>query len=184
MARKKKQAEEPEETQGSPVLSFDDVQASGYEFSVGGMCRLHLTAAWSDAVREEMDWPALDLCVKKADLIGEIIGSHARLTPFDSSLEKHEVQVGIESVGGFSMVAKEQDGATVKRRLKFSLFTKDANAPALFSEYLRTVGAATATLAVSHVTQERIDLSGEAPEAEQANAAAAAEEADVPWEKE
>lgn len=122
-------------------------------------CRIHMSADYSDQVREKMAWDRIPDSVTECKLFGELLGTHFILTPGDKQLRQHELNFDISSVEDFSVVGvKNDDGKITSRELRFVVRTPKDGVEAFCGQYIRRVGRHAGALKVSYTVQEKLDL--------------------------
>ena len=120
-------------------------------------CRLHMSAAFTDVVREAMGWEDLDESVKSAKLNGELLAQNFILTPGDPLISQ-EIQIAISDAGDFQVVAlKDDEGEIVGRQLRFVVRSPGDGVEALVGQYIRRVGRHEGQLKISYEPQAKQD---------------------------
>ncbi|HJX53943.1 MAG TPA: hypothetical protein VJ801_14350 [Polyangia bacterium] len=126
-----------------------------HEDEAGKSCRIHMTADWSDTVREHMTWEEVPDCVPKATLCGTINGKDMVLTPAGKELARHELQLTISEVSDFTLVRqKDEEGEPKGEELRFIVRTNQPGAMGLIENYVEKIGRGKAQLKISHEKQE------------------------------
>ena len=115
--------------------------------------KLNFTAAFSDPVREAMEWGEPPAGLSSGDLDGEMNATHFILTPNGSELKKHEMQLDAKTIGAFRFVRSDA-GDT----LRFQIITSVDGAAALAEQYLRTIGVGEAQLRVNYEQQSELEI--------------------------
>lgn len=120
----------------------------------GVFARIHLTADYSDPVRDEMGWEPIPATLTAGKLIGRLSAQHLVLTPTDDKLCRSEIQMECSEVTDFQLAPLKSDGGEViGHELRFICRTIDPTAISLLDNYLRVIGGGTANLRVAYVEQ-------------------------------
>jgi hypothetical protein len=154
---------------GSSIRYFDVRQ--GKE---GGdvFCRIHMSASWSEQVRDSMEWEPIPDSVTECKLAGELLASHMILTPGDKHLKQYELQVDISSVEDFRLVClKDDEGEIRGRELRFVIRTPK-EAEGFLGNYVRRVGRHEGALKLAYVVQEKLPFKETKPETKAAKSEA------------
>lgn len=132
-----------------------------FKDEAGKFARLHMTADYSDPVRQRFGWPELSDKMPSAKLAGELTAHQLILTPAAKELRQHEIQIECSEVSDFQVV-RVQDGEDKSHtELRFIARSNQADAAARVEQYLAVVGQAKAQLRVSHERQEGLDFGGD-----------------------
>lgn len=129
------------------------------EDEAGVFVRIHMTADFSDPMREAMEWQDPGDSITSAKLKGVLSASHLILTPSEKQMKKHELQLDIKDVGDFEYFAKRDgDGQITGRELRFKVRTSADPAEALVGQYVRLMGKGCGQLKVSYMKQDTLPL--------------------------
>ncbi len=129
----------------------------------GKFIRLHLTADWTDTVRDHMGWQDVPDTVSKATLSGVLNGQNLILTPNGKELKRHELQIGITEVDDFTLVrVKDDEGEPKGTELRFRARTTQPGAAALIEGYIERIGRGVGLLKIEHEKQGNL-FSGDDP---------------------
>lgn len=117
--------------------------------------RIHLTADFTEAIMEKMEWETVPDCVPKATLTGQITAHHMILTPSGKELLQHELQIAISEVRDFQLVrVKDEEGEPNGQELRFVALSNQAGAAALIESYIENVQRGVGTLKVAAQQQD------------------------------
>jgi hypothetical protein len=134
-------------------------------------CRIHMSADYSEQVREKMDWPMISDSITDCKLSGSLLGTNFILTPADKQLARYELNFDISSIEDFQVkTEKDEDGDVSGRRLDFIVRTPKDGVEAFCGQYIRRVGRHEGALKIGYTVQEKLDLGADATDAEQAAA--------------
>lgn len=121
--------------------------------------RIHMSADYSEQVREKMAWPDISDSITDCKLSGSLLGTNFILTPGDKQLKQYELNFDISSVEDFQVVAlKDDDGDVCGRELRFVVRTPKDGVEAFCGQYIRRVGRHAGALKISYTVQEHLDL--------------------------
>lgn len=143
------------------VLKYIDVR-QGKE---GGdvFCRIHMSADYSEQVRDKMDWDEIPESITDCKLTGSLLATNFILTPGDKQLHRWELNFDISSVEDFQVVAlKDDDGEVCGRELRFVVRTPKDGVEAFCGQYIRRVGRHAGALKIGYTVQEKLDLGQDA----------------------
>lgn len=121
-------------------------------------CRIHMSADYSEQVREKMDWERIPDSITEGKLAGELLATHLVLTPGDKQLKTHELNFDITSVEDFQVVPLKNDEGEIRgRELRFIVRTP-AEIEGFLGQYIRRVGRHAGALKVSYTKQDDLPL--------------------------
>jgi hypothetical protein len=133
-------------------LRYDDKSKSTY-------CKINLTAAFSEPVREAMQWGEPPAGFASAKLDGDFPATHLILTPNGKELKQHEIQITAKEIGNFELHrVKNEGGDSTSNELRFQVVTADPEAAAKLREYIANIGKGEAQLRVNYEEQEEMEL--------------------------
>ncbi len=155
---------------GAFVRHFDVRQ----DPEAGKFIRLHLTADWTDVVRNHMGWSDVPKTVSRATLSGTLTALHLVLTPNGKELAKHELQIDITEASDFTLVRqKDEEGEPKGCELRFQVLTTQAGAGALLENYVERIGRGDGVLKITHEKQEGFDFGAPVDASQEAEKGAA-----------
>jgi len=121
-------------------------------------CRIHMSAAWSDQVRDKMEWDAIPDSITECKLTGSLLATNFILTPGDKQLKQYELNFDISSVEDFQVKCEKDDEGEIKgRRLDFIVRTPK-EVEGFLGNYIRRVGRHEGMLKIRYQVQEQLDL--------------------------
>jgi hypothetical protein len=129
----------------------------------GNFCRLHVTADFSEPIREEMEWDDPGDAVKSAKLDGKLAGTKLIFSPNDKKLKDHEIELGCEEVNDFQYHRVKTDGGGIAKEVRFIVRTAERGAGALLENYMAVLGEAPAAMKLQYTEQEDLDLQKDEP---------------------
>jgi hypothetical protein len=116
--------------------------------------RIHLSAEFSEPVREKMEWEDPGDSITSARLTGELLAQNFILTPGDKMLQQHELQIAISDASDFQVVMlKDDEGEPAGRQLRFIVRSPGDGVEALVGKYIRRVGRHEGQLKISYEPQ-------------------------------
>lgn len=124
---------------------------------VGAIVRIHLTAEYTEAVLDAMDWTDPGESTKKDEMIGQLAAGNFILTPDSDMLKQHEMQFSFFGAEKFYIMNIVKDE---ERRREFRFFV-DSNAPeaaALVFAYIAALKKQTGNLKLSYTPQDDLNL--------------------------
>ena len=126
---------------------------------VGVFTRIHLTADPSQPVFEAMGWDDVPDCVGSgAPLIGALVCRNMMLTPVDPALRKQAFSLTCIDADDFELArVKAKDGESYSAELRFNVRSQAAEAAALLTNWMRTIGEGRATLQIDYTTAKRAE---------------------------
>jgi len=143
--------------------------------------RIHMSAEFSDTVRDKMEWEDPGDSITSAKLTGELLAQNFILTPGDKALKQHELQIAITDASDFQVVQlRDDEGEPAGRQLRFIVRSPGDGVEAQVGQYIRRVGRHEGQLKISYEPQAKQDalplggeqepppLHGEAPEEHEA----------------
>lgn len=123
--------------------------------------RIHITADWTDTVREAMVWDDIGEGHGGTDLIGRLAAEYLILTPSGKGLKDHQVQINVKEATKFEVLPrKDKEGETSGHELRFMVKTTDSDVPGLLQHYCATMGRGLAQLKLAYSKQEELPLDG------------------------
>lgn len=142
------------------VIRFVDLRYD--EKSKTTYTKINFTAAFSEPVREAMEWGEPPAGFASAKLDGEFTASHLILTPNGRELKASELQINAKEIGNFELVRVNNDGGdSTSNELRFQVITPDPEAAAKLSEYISVVGKGEAQLRVNYEAQSELEMEAE-----------------------
>ena len=128
--------------------------------------KINFTASFSEPIREAMEWGEPPAGFASADLDGQMAATHLILTPNGRELKQHELQLDAKEISAFKLVRVEDENETTHNELRFQVATTSADAAALLSQYLSTIGKGEGQLRVNYDAQSEMDLAEDADQQE------------------
>lgn len=139
-------------------LRYDEKSKTAYT-------KINFTAAFTEPVREAMEWGEPPAGFASATLDGEFTASHLILTPKGKELKDHELQINAKEIHSFELVrVKNKDGESTSNELRFQIVTPDPEAPAKLAEYISKIGKGEAHLRVNYEAQSELEMEAEKQE--------------------
>ena len=132
-------------------LRYDDKSKNKY-------VKLNFTAAFSEPVRQAMEWGEPPAGFASAKLDGDLTASHFILTPDGLELRQHEVQMDATGISNFEVARVKVGNDSTENELRFQLVTTVPGAAARIEAYLEAIGKGTAQLRVNYEQQEEMPL--------------------------
>lgn len=124
--------------------------------------KVNFTSAFTEPVREAMEWGEPPAGFASAKLDGDFTATHLILTPNGRELKQHEIQIGAKEIGGFELHrVKDDDGGSTHNELRFQVLSTDPEAAAKLREYLGVIGKGEAQMRINYEAQSEMDLEGE-----------------------
>jgi len=156
-------------------LRYDENSKSTYT-------KLNFTSAFSEPVREAMEWGEPPQGFASAKLDGEMTATHFILTPNGKELKQHELQLDAKDISKFELHRVKAGEDSTTNELRFQIVTSVGGAAALVEQYIRAIGRGEGQLRVNYEQQENMPLE-DTPDAQEPliskeQAADTAEEAD------
>lgn len=142
-------------------LRYDDKSKTVYS-------KINFTAAFSEPVRNAMEWGEPPAGFASAKLDGDFTATHFILTPNGREMKAQEIQMDAKEIGNFALHrVKDDDGESTSNELRFQIVTADPNAASKLREYLSIVGKGEAQLRVNYEAQSDLEMEAEAEEEKQ-----------------
>lgn len=120
--------------------------------------RSHWTVDFAEPSNSVMGWKDPGDCgVTGADLVGEIAAANVVVTPHDPELRKHEIQFDAHEASDFKLhTVKDPDSS--RREVRFIIRSNVQGIGAVLENYRWIIGDKQATIRLSYVKQENLDL--------------------------
>lgn len=140
---------------GAIVRHYD-----GRRSDSGPFTKIHVSADFSDPIREFMEWGDPQEGAKDSNLEGELNATHLILTPNGKELKGHELQLTAQMVEKFKFVRGKttKEGKVKSDRLDFQIITVEAGAGAKVEQYIAVIGKGVAQLRIGYEEQTKMDL--------------------------
>ncbi len=132
-------------------LRYDDKSKQKY-------VKLNFTAAFSEPVREALEWGEPPAGFASAKLDGDLTASHFILTPDGKELRKHELQMDSTGIGNFEITRVKVGEDSYENELRFQIVTSAFGAAGRVEAYLELIGKGSAQLRVNYEQQGEIPL--------------------------
>ncbi len=132
-------------------LRFDDRSKQKY-------VKLNFTAAFSDPVREALEWGEPPAGFDSAKLDGDLTASHFILTPDGKELRQHELQLDSTGISNFEFARVKVDEDSFENQLRFQIVTSAVGATGQVEAYIEAIGKSTAQLRVNYEQQAEMPL--------------------------
>ena len=146
--------------------------------------KINFTAAFSEPVREAMEWGEPPAGFASAKLDGDLTATHFILTPDGKELRQHELQMDCTGLGEFQVFRVQVGEDSYENELRFQVVTTAQGSAALLEAYLESIGKGTAQLRVNFEQQQPLEMEGSDDKQERLiakeQAADTTEEADEP----
>jgi hypothetical protein len=126
--------------------------------------KINFAAAFSEPVREAMEWGEPPAGFASAKLDGDLTASHFILTPDGKELRVHELQMDSSGISSFEIHRVKVGEDSHENELRFQIVTAQVGAAAMLESYLETIGKGTAQLRVNYEQQTPLELNAEAPQ--------------------
>ena len=125
--------------------------------------KIHLSAAFTDTIRQAMEWGEPPAGMQQAKLDGEVNATYFVLTPNGRELKQHELQIKSKRAGDFQVFrVKNEGGESTSNEIRFQVVTADPLAAAKLAEYLSVIGQGEAQLKINHEEQGELGRTGAA----------------------
>lgn len=134
-------------------LRYDDKSKVKY-------VKINFTSAFSEPVREAMEWGEPPAGFASAKLDGDMTANHFVLTPDGKELRQHELQMDAASISAFEVHRVKVGDDSCENELRFQLVTSVPGAAARLEAYLEVIGKGTAQLRVNYEQQEPLQMDG------------------------
>ena len=133
----------------------------------------HLSADWTDVVREAMGWEDLPETYGGADIpSASLMGVEMMLKPSARELKAFAIKMPIREVKDFQLVTLKQPGEMPdERELRFTVTSQAKQANTWLGNWLRSVGKHKGQLTVSYTEQATLEEVDVTPTQEQRQAA-------------
>lgn len=118
-------------------------------------------SSWNQKAATAMGWQELPDSVSGASLDGELSASSLSLTPSDSEMKRHAIDLDITQVHKFEAVRLEAEGKKGKghrTEIRFHVIFADVAGCKKLEQYMQTIGAGKGTCTVSYTKQEELQL--------------------------
>jgi hypothetical protein len=136
---------------GAFIRYFDVRQSPKGE---GIWVNVHMTADFSDPVREAMGWGEIPDNFTEAKLLGSLTGVEMMLKPSSRELDKYALKLQIREVKDFKVVVLAQgDDKPNENELRFTVVTSSEKANTYLGNYLKSIGKGKGRLTVSYSEQ-------------------------------
>ena len=132
-------------------LRFDDRSKQKY-------VKLNFTAAFSDPVREALEWGEPPAGFDSAKLDGDLTASHFILTPDGKELRQHELQLDSTGISNFEFARVKVGEDSFENQLRFQIVTSAVGATGQVEAYIEAIGKSTAQLRVNYEQQAEMPL--------------------------
>jgi hypothetical protein len=132
-------------------LRFDDKSKQKY-------VKLNFTAAFSDPVREALEWGEPPAGFDSAKLDGDLTASHFILTPDGKELRQHELQLDSTAISNFEFARVKVGEDSFENQLRFQIVTSAVGATGQVEAYIEAIGKSTAQLRVNYEQQAEMPL--------------------------
>jgi hypothetical protein len=124
--------------------------------------KINFTAAFSDPIRQAMEWGEPPAGFASAKLDGEFTATNLILTPNGRELKQHEIQLSAKEISGFDLVrVKSEDGESTSNELRFQVISQDPEAAYKLREYLAVIGKGEAQMRVGYEAQSELEMEAE-----------------------
>ena len=132
-------------------LRFDDRSKQKY-------VKLNFTAAFSDPVREALEWGEPPAGFDSAKLDGDLTASHFILTPDGKELRQHELRLDSTAISNFEFARVKVGEDSFENQLRFQIVTSAVGATGQVEAYIEAIGKSTAQLRVNYEQQAEMPL--------------------------
>ena len=132
-------------------LRYDDRSKQKY-------VKLNFTAAFSDPVREALEWGEPPVGFDSAKLDGDLTASHFILTPDGKELRQHELQLDSTAISNFEFARVKVGEDSFENQLRFQIVTSAVGATGQVEAYIEAIGKSTAQLRVNYEQQAEMPL--------------------------
>jgi hypothetical protein len=155
-------------------LRYDDKSKQKY-------VKLNFTAAFSEPVREALEWGEPPVGFDSAKLDGDLTASHFVLTPDGKELRQHELQLDSTAISNFEFARVKVGEDSFENQLRFQIVTSAVGATGQVEAYIEAIGKSTAQLRVNYEQQAEMPLEDkQEPLISREQAADTSEETDEP----
>lgn len=119
--------------------------------------KIYLTAAWTEPIREAMEWGQPPEGFASAKLDGELVATMLELIP-NGELKMHSFDLETKEIAGFELHrVKSEDGESTENELRFQIVTTAAKAAQKLAAYLGVIGKGEAQLKVTYEAQSVLE---------------------------
>jgi hypothetical protein len=132
-------------------LRYDDKSKQKY-------VKLNFTAAFSEPVREALEWGEPPVGFDSAKLDGDLTASHFVLTPDGKELRQHELQLDSTGISNFEFARVKVGEDSFEQQLRFQIVTSAVGAAGRVEAYIEAIGKSTAQLRVNYAQQAEMPL--------------------------
>ena len=132
-------------------LRYDDKSKQKY-------VKLNFTAAFSEPVREALEWGEPPVGFDSAKLDGDLTASHFVLTPDGKELRQHELQLDSTGISNFEFARVKVGEDSFEQQLRFQIVTSAVGAAGRVEAYIEAIGKSTAQLRVNYAQQSEMPL--------------------------
>jgi hypothetical protein len=140
---------------GATVRHFDVRQSPKGE---GMWVNIHMSADFTDTLREAMDWEDLPESYKDADLSGDLAGVEMYLKPNGKELDQYALKLYIKTVDRFKVVSlKQSEDDPDERELRFTITTNAKKAHVYLGSWVQYIGTGKGVLKVSYSAQGELE---------------------------
>ena len=132
-------------------LRYDDKSKQKY-------VKLNFTTAFSEPVREALEWGEPPVGFDSAKLDGDLTASHFILTPDGKELQQHELQLDSTGISNFEFARVKVHEDSFENQLRFQIVTSAVGATGQVEAYIEAIGKSTAQLRVNYEQQAEMPL--------------------------
>jgi hypothetical protein len=144
----------------------------------GAYCRIYMTARADSEVRKKMGWGCVGEGKELTDpwpsdgersgkLLGTLSANNFILTPKDTELRKHEIDVGCNKVSDFAFtVENDSNGNRKGVMISFVVRSSHPDASIKIDRYFRSIQDGLGDLKIDYIKQENLPLEEVAEETE------------------
>ena len=132
-------------------LRYDDKSKQKY-------VKLNFTAAFSEPVREALEWGEPPAGFASAKLDGDLATLNFILTPDGKELRQHELVMDSSGISNFEVTRVKTGEDSHENELRFQIVTSAGGAAGLVESYLEAIGKGTAQLRVNYEQQAEMPL--------------------------
>lgn len=132
-------------------LRYDDKSKRKY-------VKLNFTAAFSEPVREALEWGEPPAGFASAKLDGDLAALDFILTPDGKELRQHELVMDSSGISNFEVTRVKTGEDSHENELRFQIVTSAGGAAGLVESYLEAIGKGTAQLRVDYEQQAEMPL--------------------------
>lgn len=121
--------------------------------------KINFTAAWTDPIREAMEWGQPPEGFASAKLDGELVATMLEMIP-NGDLKQHGFDLEAKEISSFEL-HRVTDGESTKQEIRFQIVTTVAKAAQKLAAYLSTIGKGEALLKVTYEVQSELEQEAE-----------------------